>query len=268
MCILLGSVGALQASTSFTFNSVGAGVNDGGEDISPYTGTLGSSSVELFCDDFNDHVAVGNNYQANVNYTNNATQTTQTASGARYSQSDYYNTSMPSGTTLYEEMAWLFTQMEKAGQTSANDVGIQEAVWHMTSTSTSQPATAVSGGTYSGATFDSDANTVAAATADYTAGKSLTYAQWITLAQADYSLVNSAFLTPNYGGWMIITDATVYSGGHDGNTSGYGYQEFLAYNTSSGVPLASSPEPATFGLIGGALLFGAMFAKRRKAEKN
>lgn len=263
-CGLLGSVGALQATTVYLGSITGdPTINYNGTNyaVSPYTGTLGSSttnpqtnnpSVELFCDDFADHSTVNTSWSVNETLvsatgTGTADDRFSTTSGAPNSNNPTYNnaTNYPTATTLYEQMAWLFTQMSDTGISQGDRDDIQEAVWEMTGTSGSTPTATQSGATKSAA-------------------------QWISLAQTYYNAslstdTSAGYLDPNYNLWYVVTDTANATT----KTTGTGNQEFLAYAGSSltSVPtvVSSTPEPATFGLLGSALLFGAMLARRRKS---
>lgn len=235
------SASSLFATTTYAFlNSRAAGQNSdvwGGnpEDISPYGGSVGSSitggagnsAVKLFCDDFADGVAYNSGWQVNVT-TVNAADLTNTRYGAAN-----LNPSYPSGTTLYEEIAWLFTQTVQVTQTVANQNAIGEAVWTMTGSGT-PTASALS-------------------------------LQWISLAQSDYNHTVAGYATPDYTRWLILTDPAAKA-----NTGGTGKQEMLAYYTAGGLPqvTASSPtpEPGTCVLGGLGFLAAGYFGRRRKGS--
>ena len=151
-----------------------------GEAISPYAGTLGGTAVTLFCDDFNDDVPMPSTFNVNISAPNGG------VSNMRFGTTNY-NAAYPSGTALYEEIAWLFTQMMGSGQTQANQIGIQEAVWHMTASTPGSVSTT------------SLSNT----------GSNLTYLQWITDAASDYRKTVNGFTTPDYTNWMILSDVNI-----------------------------------------------------------
>lgn len=271
-----------QAATSYVLdfntqsNSPGL-VYDGSYAISPYSGTVDGTSVSLYCDDFNDTINFGQQnisvYSTGLN-ADSATLSAQTRYGA-----DNPNASYASGTTLYEEMAWLATQMQYTGST--NDKAIQEAIWQLTD--------APGGAT---APTYSHNNNGSAGSGD--TGTAQSAAKWIADAQNYIAGFNTTTGTSSWGysshyanlvvsDWYIITavnsaGCTVGSHGATGcdpdGTAGTGSttQEFLAYSpaglsTSTGgqtPPPPGVPEPATFVLIGSGLVAGAM-VRRRKA---
>jgi len=236
---LLVAGSSLQATTSTLYLSSSSPT---GFVPGPYNGTLGGVSVELFCDDAIDTAPIGGSWAVDTTTIANATsntrfgeQTTNTA-----------GSNLPTGVALYEELAWLFTQL--AAQSNATVAqGIQDAAWDLTST----------GG---------PANTDAAI--------------WLTAAKADYNLTSGiakvsvdstsiAVLDPSWTNWMILTDPAAVNkpGGGD-----VGKQEFLAYynTTGSGGPSqpSATPEPATFGLFGSGLLVAGMFLRRKARATN
>jgi len=237
--VALGACSAAHASTSFSFQNLNGVLVSAGEYISPYSGTLGGQAVTLFCDDFNDNVPVPSTYNVNITAPN-----ASSLSNTRFATTNY-NSAYPSGTVLYEEIAWLFTQMMAPGHSQANEIGIQEAVWHMTSSTPTAVATT------------SLSNT----------GSNLTYLQWITDAQNDYNKTVSGFSTPNDGQWMILTDVANATT----KTVGTGNQELFAYYTANNVPTtsgaSSTPEPGTITTlaIGMALLVAGLQKRRRAA---
>src|SRR5581483_2872525 len=156
------------ASNTFLFLDIRASnqnfeVYQGQEyDMSPYTGALGpnangtgGTSVQLFCDDFSDDSNYGTGWQVNVTTVDSAD-----LSKTRYGSANA-NPAFPSGTTLYEEIAWLFTQSAAPGQTLANQDAIQEAVWDMTYPTGTPKATATA------------------------SSPNMTYLQWIGAAESD-----------------------------------------------------------------------------------
>jgi hypothetical protein len=269
----------LQAGTAVTlnFNTVSTSpglVFDSGYAISPYSGTVAGTTVQLFCDDFNDNInygqqgvsvystalpAIGANASADLqNLTRYGTASASNA-GANY----------PSGTQLYDEMAWLATQMLSVSGTSAsyNEIAIQEAIWTLTNDS------AVNDGL-------SPRNQTATQNGVGDAGGEQSYLQWITDASNDSTKGVTGYASLVTANWSIVTavassGCTVGSSGTTGCSTagkpgtGTVTQEFLSY--SGGTPIInqggsspSTPEPASFLLIGSGLLAGAMFGHRRK----
>ena len=236
--LALGLCSAGQAATTLSFPNLNNVLYNGSEPISPYAGSLGGQAVTLFCDDFNDAISIPATYQVNI--------TADNASNLSLTRfvSTNYNSAYPTGSTLYEEMAWLFTQMMQPGQTTANQIAIQEAVWHMTASTPGAVST----------------------TSLSNSGSNLTYLQWITDAGNDYNKTVSGFATPNYSSWMILTDVANASV----KTQGTGNQELLAYYTSGSsiTSAAATPEPGTIvTLATGLALLAAGLYRRDRAGK-
>jgi hypothetical protein len=260
-CGLLGLAASLQATNTVALSSASgqpAGMlNINGDDVSPYTGTLNGTSVELYCDDFNNASSFGTNWSVNITTLSNTGALVGSANDARYEttsgglnipgtttaeQNVTGYIAPPNASDLYDEMIWLVTQMSDPGISNADKEDIQEAVWALTGT-----------------------NTVTVEES----GASKTWQAWVLAAQANYADTNPnqepSYGDPNYSLWEIVTDTA--------NTTNkafnVGEQEFLTYTGGGSAPpteVAATPEPATFGLLGSALLFGAMLARRRKAS--
>jgi hypothetical protein len=86
--------------------------------------------------------------------------------------------------------------------------------------------------------------------------------------------VNGAGYTGvTFANWDVIDDTSAAGkstgGGGPTCNTGAGCQEFLAYTGGTTIVTTNvvAPEPATFGVFGSALLFGAMIARRRRASK-
>jgi hypothetical protein len=263
---------SMQASTTLTMTGYGSGLSDNGVLISPYTGNLsvaGTSynGINLYCDDAID--AAGSKNAAytvnvttltsgNLSDTRFGTNTSATISGnspqgkgpTELAAAGF--STPPVGTALYEDLAWLYTQMM---QTSNNTqlTGLQEAAWDLTSNSGPQ-------------------------------GQSSAAEQWLALLKTlDTSTLQTKTGTLNgvnyigatFGDWLIIDDTSAagqYKGGGTSScNTGDGCQEFLAYFSGGsgtvGGGSGGTPEPATFGLFGSALLFGIVYARRRRASK-
>lgn len=283
--ILAFSGAALQGATSYSLdfntqsNSPGL-VYDGSYAISPYSGAVNDIAVQLYCVDFNDTITFG---QQNINvYVTAITADTNTLKAqTRYgvdNPSPNSATYYPSGTTLYEEMAWLATQM-MTSTSSTQDKAIQEAMWQLTDASGSPTAPNYSSG--NNGTASSGVN-----------GTAQSAANWIQDAYNYVHNYNASTGTSSWSNaskysalvlsdWSIITavDAAGCTVGHHDpsgctpGTSGTGSttQEFLAYKqgglvltTTTGNSSGAVPEPATFVLIGSGLLAGVMI-RRRKA---
>lgn len=245
----------LQAGTTLVVNT--GGTNPDLNTASPYSGTLtpGGSGIELICDDFNDSASTGTTY--NVVVTNIGSGTLN-ATDTRYGGATGY----PAATTLYDELAWLGTQMTKGtvtGAVAANNVEIQEAIWALT-----------------------DPSGHTSPTASYT-GQTQTYLQW--MQDAKYTVQGSAsgysgygygtaasYLTPTYSDWYVVTNTAAVgcTMGSGSGCAGSSYQEFIAYSAAPVVTTGGSlatPEPASFILIGSGLLAGALVGRRRRNRK-
>ncbi|HEU5020695.1 MAG TPA: PEP-CTERM sorting domain-containing protein [Bryobacteraceae bacterium] len=277
-----------QAATSYSldFNthSDSAGlVYDGNYAVSPYTGTLDNGSpIQLYCDDFNDTIQFGEQ-NIEVYKTALTASSTDLANQTRYYVNNpSSNSSYPAGLTLYEEMAWLATQMQHAG--TVNDKAIQEAIWQLTDAGSSNAPNYShnnGGGVTSGYSGNTSSSAQSAAhwiedAMSYVAGYSATTntstwsnaGYYADLVLSDWSVItavdSAGCTTGSYSHW-----------GHEGCTpgnAGYGHetQEFLAYiPTSTGgsqpPPPSTVPEPASFVLIGSGLVAGAVLRRRRNA---
>lgn len=233
---------------------------DDGIDISPYTGTLGGAAVTLYCDDFNNDIIIGSTSTVSVTDlvggdTSNSNSQTRFATAddaGSVTVADHGNAvvTMPSGTILYEELAWLYTQLgvqaEASRPNTAIEDAIQEAAWQMTTPASNDGVPTA---------YSNDVD------------------DWIWLAQQDYSKTNNYSVTvgtgtgqyslsivdPNYSAWMILDGPN--SALNAAETTGQ--QEQLAYY---GNVVPSVPEPSAFGLagIGSALLLGAIFTRSRR----
>lgn len=221
--------------------------------ISPYGGSIGANQngagnapALLFCDDYSDDTYWGTGWQ--VNLTNIGTAAAANSATDPWQETRFgsanANAAFPTGTSLYEEMAWLFTQATAPGQSVANQDAIGEAVWHMTDPTGTPEATA--------------GNT----------GSNLTYLQWISEAQLYYDTsaaqTPSQFMTVNFKDWYVATDPAAA-----GNTGGKGLQEMLAYYSSSTPDqsfgqAAATPEPGSFLLLGTGLLVAGMWCRRKR----
>jgi hypothetical protein len=219
--------------------------------ISPYGGAIGANqsgagdaAAMLFCDDYSDDTYWGTGWQVNVTNVGSAAaanSSTNPWQDTRFGSANA-NTAFPTGTSLYEEMAWLFTQSTAPGQSALNQDAIGEAVWYMTDPTGTPKATA--------------SNT----------GGNLTYLQWISDAEAYYNKsaaqTPAQFMTVNYNDWYVLTDPAAA-----GNTGGTGLQEILAYNTSTTPDLTfgtATPEPDSMLLLGGGLLAAGLWGRRKR----
>jgi hypothetical protein len=241
--VFIGAALPAGASTLYLSSSTPDGFTPG-----PYQGTLDGVNVELYCDDAIDTAPIGQSWT--VDSTSIADSTSNTRFGESgtndWTSISYFpagttQAQLPTGIALYEELAWLFTQL--ATQTNpAIQQGIQDAAWDLTSTGGPQDDLA-------------DARIwIAAAVNDYnkTSG--------IAPVSVDGILVS--VLDPTYSNWMILTPPAAVN-----NPTGGGNQEFLAYYDTTGPggdPPSAAPEPASFGLLGGGRLAFGTFARRKR----
>lgn len=249
-------------STSLSDNSNPNAVS---EYIGPYTGNVnGTQAISLYCDDLNDNIGFPSTSTVNVTYliggdTRDSLSTTRFATGnsaASITVADHGNATvaMPTGTTLYEELVWLFTQLgtaAAAGNTTLEKT-IQEAAWTMTT-----PAG------HTGDLINDNANAAA---------------DWIWLATQDYALTNvtsvtvgsgagqyvQTIVTPNYNSWFILDSSAAAL--NYGETAGQ--QELLAYNGNQVPTLTPEPPTSTFGFLGCGLLVAGILARRRRTNAN
>jgi hypothetical protein len=260
--ILVGGIlalsASLQAGTSLVIT--GAGTNPDASYLSPYSGTISSSSslsgsVTLICDDYNDEAKLNTSY--NVVVTNVGTGTIN-STDSRFGGAAGY----PAATTLYDEMVWLAAQLVATTGTNwaNNQAEIQEAIWQLSdpknnggSSSLGSPTTTYGAESQTYLQWEADAKYAITGVGAYTAGTTA-----------------ASYLTPDYSAWYIVTDTNAagcsYGGGY--HCSGSASQEFLAYSTPSGphsttTAVTGTPEPASFVLIGTGLLAGAFFGRRR-----
>lgn len=217
--ICLMGVSSLWASETLTLTNAGAKITDGNYYVSPYTGTLtngaNTTQIKLYCDDFNNDSTIGTSWSVNVAAVNGNLSTTRFDT-SNPANSGHPDPNYPVGTQLYEEEAWLFTQEADYSNNTSVLKAIQEAAWHLTSDSNSQPS-------------------------------NFNYQAWITAAASDYNQTVAGYITPDYSDWYVLTQV-----GYAGQTGSGGNQEFLAYIPSSTVQ--ETPEPATLLIAGGGLL--------------
>jgi hypothetical protein len=269
--------GALQAGTTYNLdfntqsNSPGL-VFDGNEPIGPYAGSLNGVNVQLYCDDFPDNINYG---QQNVTVYSTALPTTTNTAFRNDTRYGVANPSTagagyPAGTQLYDEIAWLATQMQNTSGANAgyNNIAIQEAIWTLTDDKNVAQSPQNQKTTGSGTLGDG--------------GIEQSYTAWIADAAADYNQTGlTGYASVISGDWSIITavgsagctlgsetNGCSGAGGTGAGTAGTGAvtQEFLAYSyapvQNTGNALGSVPEPASFIMIGSGLLLGALVGRR------
>jgi hypothetical protein len=117
---------AFAQTTSMNLTGTGdnATVYDGGSGVyvDPYTATVGGvSNVSVICDDWSNNSYVGESWTANVTTLNSLNMGT--------------NASTPlfgNNPTLYNEVAWLGTQLLANPTNYANQVAVSFALWELT----------------------------------------------------------------------------------------------------------------------------------------
>ncbi len=265
---------SLQASTTLTMSNplVTSGLSDGSDAVSPYTGYLanygnGTTAINLYCDDAADTIAPPNSYTADVTAVTAAGLGSNTRFGSATGASDATGSvlnkdgitgALPTGVNLYEDLAWLYTQMAGYKANNASDtadyIGMQEAAWDLTSTVGPQDYTTQAAEWVNLALKYAASNPTTGTQESVTVGSTTTK---LTVYQA------------NYANWVVITPVSAVGctagGGTGCSTSNQVGQEFLAnIGTGSVTGGSATPEPATFGLFGSALLFGGILARRRR----
>ncbi len=223
-------------------------------DLSPYTGTLSQTmggttaspvTLKLYCDDLNNDISTGQYYNMNI---------TQLGVGASLAKTQFdtgnpagtsgnlpgTSIPIPTGTSLYDEEAWLYTQMmdlSGSNLTAANVTALQEAAWELTSNNL---------------TSAEDSNANGWLTAAYNA---------VANNQTTGSINGVAFQTATYSDWYVFTDPASANNANSG-----GYQEFLAFSNTQVMTNVGTPEPATFWLLAGALALCGLLARRRTGK--
>lgn len=287
LAVAVGLAGAnvYGAQASVTETGVnGQKTENGSYYISPYTGTIssysssagsanngtetiGNGSVTLYCDDFNNDFSVGEtatneNITAVVgaaSYANTRFGSLTTASNNSANDGGPASYAVPTATALYEQLAWLYNELANATGNTTQMEAIQQAAFDITDPTTVNSAT----GSGDNSTIKSDASA------------------WVTLAKTDYSAgtlsgtaQGVALTTTNYANWFIVDSSSTSTCNANtcasaaGNASEtQGSQEFLVYDglVSGGQVVQPTPEPATFGLMGIALLIGGYAGRRKKA---
>lgn len=210
------------ADTVVTLTGVGDGAVFGGVYVDPYTMTVGSQTgVPVICDDWLHEVGIGETWQATVTDLSTAGTTANTL---------MFGHNQP----LYNELAWLGTQLFNNPTNYQTQVEDSFAIWSLTYGQDVLP-------------YTPDVDPLS-----YMAGY-LTGGTSNAMYQDVLNLKTEAALHQNdtFSGWEIITPTTV-----DPN---YGVpQEFLTH----------VPEPSgVFGMLGAgfAALIGAMRRKRAPA---
>ncbi len=116
-------------TTSMYLSGTGdnATLYDGGSGVyvDPYTATVGGvSGVSVICDDWSDNSYVGESWTADVT-------TLASLNAGTNSNAPLFGTS-PTNVTLYNELAWLGTQLLANPTNYANQVAVSFALWELT----------------------------------------------------------------------------------------------------------------------------------------
>ncbi|HWE51558.1 MAG TPA: hypothetical protein VG273_17325 [Bryobacteraceae bacterium] len=252
----LACVSVSSGQNALTGTSFSIVANGTGQDISPYSGslatTLGSitttTPLTLYCDDVNNDAPINTWWNVNISQvTGDLSETRYGSANPVGSSGNLPNTSIPipTGSTLYEEEAWLYTQMMDltgAQKNSTNITALQEAAWELTSNGESRAE---------------ETNASPWLTAAYNAvasnGKNGASVNGVTLHIATYA------------DWFVLTDTSAA-----GNTGSVGNQELLAYSASGSFVTAQTgavPEPPTYWLLAGSLLMFARFKFSRRPRE-
>jgi hypothetical protein len=247
-CVIVSS--GQNALTGTTFAIVANGKN---QDISPYSATLSitvgsvttTTALTLYCDDVNNDAPINTWWNVNVSQVNGNLSDTRYISSNPAGSSGYLpgtSIPIPTGVTLYEEEAWLYTQMMDltgAQKNSTNLTALQEAAWELTSNGESS-AEETNASPWLTAAHNAVANNVKSGSVN-----------GVTLQTATYS------------DWYIFTDTSAA-----GNSGSVGNQELLAYYASSQPQTTLSspvPEPPTYWFLAtGSLLMFARFKLVRR----
>src|SRR5689334_9995338 len=108
LIVCLMGVPSLWAGNTLSLNTAGAKIADGSYYVSPYTGTLttstGSTQVTLYCDDFNNTSTLGTSWSVNISAVNGDLSNTRFKT-TNPADSATPNPNYPVGTQLYEEEA-------------------------------------------------------------------------------------------------------------------------------------------------------------------
>ncbi len=138
---LFALVCGLTASASLFADTVQvtlAGVNgqsDGSYYISPYYGVVAGNNQDIYCDDFNNDINIGQTFTANV--TNLATGAFNPGTTRYGTTTDILatdnsgDTQSYDGQQLYEMSAYLTTQFDTADNSDPNNIQIQYTIWDL-----------------------------------------------------------------------------------------------------------------------------------------
>lgn len=252
---------AFAAPAEYSLNLTAAPDNQ----YSPYTGTLSGTAVQLFCDDAVDNATIGSSwsvYSTSLAASNSNTRFGEDSTAPGYATAfTDAGVPAPTGTTLYDELAWLFTQLVNNSSNSTIVTSIQNAAWDLTSATCETDAQGTCTGSGNPQLATNTLVWIAAAANDWnkTSG----------IAALSVDGTTASIVNPNYSDWMILTAPAAVND----PTGGSGQQEMLAYYTSTGDGATSqtqtqsaTPEPATFCLFGLAFCGLAIYNRKRLAK--
>ncbi len=219
--LLAACVAVIPASaTTDTLTLVNAtGPGQGGVITYPYEITLnGGSSFNVACDDFFNEESIGDSWNVNV-YT----------IGSNGVPTGGLFTSFANSTQVYDEAAWLFTQMVADPSDSAN---INFAIWGL---------------------FDSNATS----SSGYTTSGAGSSASWATAAGTWFAGAGDVSALFSADDFVILTPCTETNLGcvSDSYTNSSTPQEFIF--------ATPTPEPGSFLLLGLGLAFLAFVGSRK-----
>ncbi len=280
-------------TVNFASNSSGYETTPDGVAIGPYTSTIVAGSttqnLQLFCDDLETSVNWGQSYPAKVTNVASVDATTARFYANPTTNSNVLASIVPTGTNLYQQLAWLADHLRTIGTngngttgTSGTSCGadtncqnearasIQEALWNLTIptnvTGMSHPASwSTNANFYFSKSDDGEDNsgsssakqtslTTTGASNAGTRNISDTVLSWENAARTYASTDTSV----DYTKWFVVNN-----GGAAGSNGAV--QELLAYNFT---PVANStPEPGSLVLLGSALLTGGLVVRRRRKAK-
>lgn len=117
---------SFAGTTSVTITSVGDGANLAGVYVDPYNATVGTATnVPVICDDWSDNVTVGESWTANViNLSTAGTSSVNPLFGNTLSSTAQQG--------LYNELAWLGTQLLANPKDPATQDVVSFAIWELT----------------------------------------------------------------------------------------------------------------------------------------
>jgi len=245
--VVFASASLAQTTTSITLTGVGDSATLGDVYVDPYTATVGGQgNTTVFCDDWSNNSYIGESWTASV--------VSATAAGS----TDPMFGSGATGQSLYNELAWLGSQMLANIKNTTVQTEISFAMWALTygvnSTTVEDPAPLQYLCSTLGGTFGSN-NTCSglkgSASTEYQA--TLSYLNTATTSESGYNSAGWEILTPDAGD-------PITCGSNNASCPSVPPQEFITY----------TPESSTAILLAGDLLGLAslMFLFRRRLARS